>query len=205
MITVTFNDHGFHNRLPVLFAHLRNPSVLMARLGRATANDLKSHFRTKNRTPNHLGGKRTNFWRQVADSVQNPQVSEGGHTVNVAINHPAIAQKLIGGEIRAKRVSFLTIPVSPEAYGRTTRTFEAETGLKLIFLKVGKGKTGNAVLATARGTGLQIEYVLKKSVNQAADPTALPDMQALSVKLLALADKHVEQELAKATGKGTAS
>jgi len=202
VITVTFNDHGFLERLPVLLSRVRNPSVLMARLGRATANNLKAHFRTKDKTPNRLGGKRTHYWRQVADSVQNPQVAEGGRTVSVSINHASIAQKLIGGEIRAKRVSFLTIPVSPDAHGRTALTFETETGLKLFFLKVGQGKTGNAVLATDRGLGIQIEYILTKSVNQDPDPTALPNMEALSVTLLSLAEKHLAQELAKATGKG---
>ncbi|MCW5556615.1 MAG: hypothetical protein KIT22_02035 [Verrucomicrobiae bacterium] len=113
MITITYNDHGFGKRLGALVRQIERPEALLAVLGRDAANQLRSHFRGKDRTPNQLGGKRTHFWRQVADSVQAPRLTNGGHAVVVSITHPAIAQKLKGGRIRAKRVSFLTIPVSP--------------------------------------------------------------------------------------------
>ncbi|MFO1461878.1 MAG: hypothetical protein U1G08_21060, partial [Verrucomicrobiota bacterium] len=99
---------------------------------------------------------------------------------------------------------FLTIPVAPEAYGRTARTFEAETGLKLFFLKVGIGAGKSAVLATHRGGGVQVEYVLRSSVNQAPDPTALPDPEVMSSALLKRAEGYVARKLAEATGKETA-
>ncbi|MBN8245886.1 MAG: hypothetical protein J0L84_00420 [Verrucomicrobia bacterium] len=198
MITVTFNDHGFGQRLPILLRQLQRPAALLAVLGRDAANQYRTHFRMKNRTPNKLGGKRTNFWRQVADSVQAPRLENGDQAVVISINHPAIAQKVMGGVIKPKRVKFLTIPVSPEAHGRTARTFEHETGLKLVFLKVGDR---NAVLATHRGGGMQIEYVLTASVKQAPDPTAVPDPDVVAGKLLVRAEGYVARILAQATGK----
>lgn len=201
MITIAYNDHGFSERLPRLLAQLAEPTALLAILGREAGNRLRSHFRQKDRTePNKLGGNRTHFWRQVTDSVQAPRIAGNKRSVIVSITHPAIAQKVMGGTIRPKRVKFLTIPVAPEAYGRTARTFEAETGLKLFLLKVGAGKK-TTVLATARGGGIQIEYVLRSSVKQSPDPTALPNPETMSAALLKRAEGYVARKLAEATGK----
>ena len=200
MITIRYNDHGFSDRLPRLLAQLAEPTALLAILGREAGNRLRSHFRQKDRTePNKLGGARTHFWRQVTDSVQSPRIASNKTSVVVSVTHPAIAQKVMGGTIRPKRVKFLTIPVAPEAHGRTTRTFEAETGLKLFLLKVGTGKK-SAVLATARGGGIQIEYVLRSSVTQSPDPTALPNPEAMSAALLKRAEGYVARKLAEAMG-----
>ncbi|MFO1461257.1 MAG: hypothetical protein U1G08_17875 [Verrucomicrobiota bacterium] len=201
MIAIRYNDHGFGERLPRLLAQLAEPTALLAILGREAGNRLRSHFRQKDRTePNKLGGQRTHFWRQVTDSVQAPRIAGNKQSVVVSITHPAIAQKVLGGVIRPKRVKFLTIPVAPEAYGRTARTFEAETGLKLFLLKVGTGKK-SAVLATARGGGIQVEYLLRSSVKQSPDPAALPDPETMSLALLKRADGYVARKLAEATGK----
>lgn len=203
MITIAYNDHGFSQRLPILMGQLKHPTALLSILGREAGNRLKAHFRQKDRTePNKLGGKRQHFWRQVTDSVQAPRISGKGDQVTVSITHPAIAQKVMGGPIRPKRVKFLTIPVTPDAYGRTARTFEAETGLKLFFLRVGKGSFTTPVLASARGGGIQVEYILRTSVNQAPNPTALPAAEAMSMALLSRAEKYVARKLAEATNHG---
>jgi len=39
-------------------------------LGRTLANTLKARVRERNRTPNRVGGKRTNFWGRIAQGVQ---------------------------------------------------------------------------------------------------------------------------------------
>lgn len=179
MIAVSINDPGVRLKIRDLLTQAKRPRAVLAAMGREGQQQLKRHFRGKDRTEsNRLGGKRTHFWRQVADSVQAPMV-QGDTSVTISVNHPAIAQKVLGGTIRAKRAKMLTIPVSPEAYGRTASTFEHETGLKLIFLKAGN----NALLATRRSQdskALQIEYILTPSVEQAPDPTALPDMKPAS-------------------------
>lgn len=205
MITVTLTDAGTTARLEALAHQVGQPAALAAVVGREGVNRLKAHFRAKHRQePNRLNpGRRQNFWLQVAQSVSAPVIATGGTTVTISISDPRFAQKVFGGTITAKRAGALTIPVSPDAYGRTTKTFEAETGLKLFLLRPG-GKGGNrfrnAVLASARGGGLQVEFVLKLAVNQDKDATALPDEVALQAALILRAEAWAARRAAEANG-----
>ena len=89
------------------------------------------HFPEKNANePNKLGAKRTNFWTDVGRSVLQPFVK--GLSVIVRINDFRFAQKLYGGVIKAKRVKFLTIPISKQAYDKRVSVFEQETGKRLF-------------------------------------------------------------------------
>lgn len=199
MISVTISDHGTQARLAELSARLERPVGLARVLGREGRNRLVAHFRRKDREePNRLGGERQHFWLQVARATQSPVEAADGSLVTITVNHPAIAQKIFGGTIRAKRTRFLTIPVSPEAYGRTASTFERETGLKLFLLKVGPSKS--PVLAAARGGGIQVEYLLRRSVKQSPDPTALPDEGDFNAALLGRAESYVARITAEANG-----
>ncbi|MHB8520721.1 MAG: hypothetical protein ACYDH9_08175 [Limisphaerales bacterium] len=173
MISVAINDNGTVQQLHDLRERMQRPRALMAAVGRRGAMELKKYFRGKDDTPNQLGGQRQHFWLQVSQSVQAPVLQDDGTTVVISVNHPAIAQKVFGGTITAKRVKNLAIPVDPEAYGRAPAVFEAETGLQLVFIK----SSGKALLATrAAAGGLQVRYLLTPSVDQSPDPTALPDM-----------------------------
>lgn len=205
MTTITLTDAGTTVRLEQLGAQVGDPAALAAVVGREGVNRVKAHFRAKHRRePNRLNpGRRQNFWLGVAQSVSAPVISAGGTTVTISISDPRFAQKVFGGTITAKRAGSLTIPVSPDAYGRTTKTFEAETGLKLFLLRVGRkggSKFGNAVLATARGGGIQVEYVLRRSVTQAADPTALPDRAEFQAALIQRAEQWAARNAAEANG-----
>jgi hypothetical protein len=144
--------------------------------------------------------KRSNFWNEIAQSVQSPVVEGGDTQVRVSITDPRIAQKVFGGEIRAKNVRMLTIPQTPEAYGRTAETFEHETGLKLFLIK----ESDFAALAAKFSSGgIAIEYILKSSVHQDADPTALPPMTEgsdFTRALVARAQSVVDRESAQANG-----
>lgn len=195
MITIDMNDQAFTTQIQALAVQLKDPNKLTRALGREAATQLKTHFRTKDKTDkNYLSPRRQHFWRQVAASVQNPKVNSDASAVIVSINHPAFAQKVKGGTIRPKRAKMLTIPASEEAYGRTASTFEDATGLKLIFIRTGgKGANpfANAVLATRRGGGLQVEYVLKASVTQKPDPTALPPRAQMQAAIVKRADAYV--------------
>jgi hypothetical protein len=209
MTTITLNDHGTVVRFQQLGAQLANPAALTKVVGREARNQLVTHFRRKHRSDvNRLNpARRQNFWLQVAQSVSQPLLSTGGLTVTISIADPRFAQKVFGGTITAKRTKNLSLPVSPDAYGRTTKTFEAETGLKLFLLQVGgKKKSGfsNAMLATARGGGIQVEYLLTPSVTQDADPTALPNEAEFSAALVNRAEKHVARKTAEANGQATA-
>lgn len=198
MISVTIDSSNARVYLANILAQARRPAGIMAVAGRAAANLLKKHFRGRDREqPNKLGGPRTHFWLEVGRSVQAPVVSDSGTTVTVAISHPVIAQKVFGGTIRAKRAGALTIPQTPEAYGRTAATFERETGLKLVFIKQG----GHAILASrAEGQGLTVQYVLVKSVHQDPDPKALPPDKDIEDAALQAADKALERQLQQPGG-----
>ncbi len=204
MIALTLNSHGFVTRLTALSRQLGRPQELAAVLGREAVNVLKAHFRNKDRTePNALGGERTHFWRAVMGSVQSPVIAGDGSRISVSINHPAIAQKVFGGRIVAKRGWYLTQPVSPEAHGRTVATFERETGKKLFKITIGGTKDNpfaDAVLAAARGGGIQVEYLLRHEVNQWPDPTALPSQADLEGALLARGEKWTARQVALAGG-----
>lgn len=151
---------------------MSNPRPVMAAAGREAGNRLKKHFLEKERTePNKLGGKRTHFWRAVSKSVSSPTLSPNGRTVRVDVTHPAYAQKVLGGVIRAKRAKALTIPLTPEAYGRSTAVFEKEMGVKLFVLS---WDFGSGALAAMIGNSVKVEYSLRQSVKQDPDPTAMP-------------------------------
>jgi len=196
MIALDIQSTHAREHLQEVLRQAKRPRAIMAAAARACANRLKKHFRERERAnPNKLGGRRTHFWLQVMRSVQAPVIIGDGLEARISINHPAFAQKVFGGTIRAKRVKLLTIPVSPEAYGRTASTFEHETGLKLIFMK----QRDNIFLAArAEGQGFTIHYLLTPKVDQQADPHALPPMtgpDGLETVTTAAADKALARQL----------
>jgi hypothetical protein len=194
MITLQFNDAKFQSSFSAIISRTKRPRALLGVAGREVANRLKAHFRDKDSSePNRLSDRRTHFWLAVARSVQNPVV-ESDYTVSVSINDPRFAQKLFGGPIRAKLAGALTIPVEERAYGRSAKTFEAETGLTLILIRTGTGNFEHAILAVKEGKGLTVEYILTKSVNQQADTDALPDKTALEAAIIARANSVVINE-----------
>lgn len=193
MITIGINDSGAVAQLDALAARLKRPQALSLILGREAVNQLRRHFQEKDRKePNQLGGRRQHFWRSVAQSVQAPRSSSDGQSVTVAVSHPAIAQKVFGGVIRAKRSRYLTIPVQKESYGRTAETFEREMGVKLFFFRPKDGRQAFLVRGLPNEK-IRIEYVLKPSVNQKADPDALPNTAALLNALLVRARTYVDR------------
>lgn len=194
MIAIQIDDHDLPSKLATLSSKVRHPANIMRGVGREAANVLKRHFRQKDRrNPNRLSPRREHFWLQVMRSVQAPVLNASGNQVTVSITHPAIAHKVTGGTIRAKRVRNLTIPVDPEAYGRAPRVFEQETGLELIFIK----QRDKALLATrAEGSdNLQVRYLLTPSVTQAPDPTALPAKTVIEDAVTRRAERMVEREI----------
>jgi hypothetical protein len=199
MISLTFNDTKFQARFGGIISQAKNPRAILMNAGREVNTRLKQHFRMRDQTSaNQLSDRRSHFWRAVARMVQNPE-QENANTVRVTINHPAFAQKVFGGTIRAKAAEALTIPVEERAYGRTTATFEAETGLKLFLIRTGHGAFQNAVLAVKddNARGFTVEYILTKSVTQSADTEALPDKTMLEQAILARAQRVLDRQLAQ--------
>lgn len=199
MIAVQFNSAGFVRRMSQLLGQVRRPRAIMAAVGREGRNQLVKHFRQKDRTGrNRLGGKREHFWLRIGRSVQTPLVDEGGTKVTISINDPRFAQKVFGGVIQAKRARSLTIPVHKDSYGRSAGVFEQETGLKLFLLP---GDFGAGLLAAVEGNKrVTVYYVLRKSVRQDKDPTALPDPQELEALLLRRAESETRRLLSDSGG-----
>ena len=114
-----------------------------------------------------------------------------GRTVTISVTDSRFAQKVFGGVIKAKRVKNLAIPLEPEAYGRSPRTFEAETGMALFFLRA----NGRSFLAHAQDiTDVKVFYLLTPSVNQQPDATALPDHEHLARVVIAAAQAAADQQ-----------
>jgi hypothetical protein len=198
MITFEFNDTKFQARFGTIMTAAKNPRAILMNSGREVGNQLKKHFREKDQTDaNTLApDRRSHFWLAVAQMVQNP-VQENPTTISVSINHPDLAQKVFGGPIFAKEAGALTIPESPEAYGRTTHTFEQETGLKLFLIHSGDSDFEKALLVVKdeSGRGFTVEYLLTPSVDQKADTTALPDKSLLEAAVLSRAQRVLDRQL----------
>jgi len=135
-------------------------------------------FKEKNKNePNKLGADRTNFWTNVGKSVL-PTIVKGFDII-IRISDFRFAQKLYGGTIKAKRVRFLTIPISKQAYGNRVSVFEQETGKKLFRIK---SKKGNFLLVESVDGGIKPHYLLKQSVKQKPWPNSLPSDEVLADK-----------------------
>jgi len=182
---------ALQQRLGFLVSRLDDPTALWKVVGRRGANELKSHFRKRNRVPNRLGGKRTNYWRRIADSVQNPEIEP--RAVTITIGDPTFGQKLFGGRITAKNAKNLSLPVDPLAHGRTVAVFKQETGIELFFFRpkarglgkylAGKNEDGSS--------GIRVFYRLTPFVDQKPDPEALPKDAVFDAALLDETEKYV--------------
>lgn len=181
MLTLRLAKDEVTPHLRKLLRQAASDGPLAKVIGRAGANELKKHFRARNTKPNKLGGKRTNFWSAVASSVQSPTFGPG--RIVIAVNHPAIAQKVHGGTITPRKAKNLAIPIHPAAHGNSPRVFSdlhfamTKAGVKLLYRK------GNG--------GIDWMYVLKKSVYQDPDPEALPKDAAMGAALERAAGIHL--------------
>jgi hypothetical protein len=211
MIRFTFQDAAFQRKLGKIVVLAKNPVAILMAGGREVANQLKKHFRDKDRSSgNKLSDRRSHFWLQVAQSVTQPQQT-GYNAIGVSVTDPRFAHKVYGdsppsGPIRAKNAGALTIPVEERAYGRSAATFERETGLKLFLVHSGHGKFEELLLAVKDDPKSQfftVEYILTKSVTQQADTTALPDKTMLQTVILLRAQKVLDSQLGGETSTAT--
>jgi len=196
VIAVKIHDGEASARLEKIAMQAKNPRALLAEVGRRAGNELKRHFRVRDREPNKLGGARTHFWIGVSRSVSAPVPvgSFGVSGVRIDITHPGFAQKVFGGRIVPKRARALTIPVHPAAHGRRASVLENE-GIKLFLLKTGPSKLG-VLAAKQPDGGMVVYYVLSRGVDQKADPQAMPAEGALAAAVRDQAEKHMARQTA---------
>lgn len=185
MITLKLTKDEVTPHLRKLLKQAAPGSPLFRVLGRATANELRKHFRARNAAnPNKLGGRRTNFWSRVAESVHAPKHS--ARQILVPVNHPAIAQKVFGGTITAKKSKNLAIPIHKDAHGKSPRVIPG-----IIYWRSARGTAGLGIKGSS-GEMIPL-YVLKPSVTQRRDPKALPEGRDISTALTKAADIHLRK------------
>jgi hypothetical protein len=134
--------------------------------GRSLAELLKKHFIGKQNTePNKLQGRRTNFWRAIADSVTDEPLDISPTRVAVGSTDERINQKIYGGPIPRTGVGpkKLTIPVHPMAYGRLASTFG--DSLEFGIVKAPDGKS-YACLFVKQSENLRREWSFRKSMKE---------------------------------------
>ncbi len=182
MIAIELNSDSTVGELRELLGKVRNPQGMLRAVAKRAEGELKAHFYRRDLdSPNKLGGTRKHFWKAVGDSVT-VGLSDARGEIFLAVTHPHFAQKVYGGVISVKRAQALTIPVTAEAYGKTTKEFEADTGLRLFLLRTRKGPT---LAARVKGANnVKVQYLLKSSVTQSPDPRALPDMNELEEAIM---------------------
>jgi hypothetical protein len=167
----------------------------MAMVGaRAAANVVRAHlFALDGTRANKMGGERTHFYSNAAKSVHEP-VSEGA-TASFTITQIGLAQRWLGGEIRAGMgessatglaTKYLAIPARAEAYGKTPGEFD-----DLTFIRTRNGgalveelqtavsfgrkkKDGTRTVKRGETTGSLVMFWLVESVIQKEDPTVMP-------------------------------
>ncbi|MCC6356915.1 MAG: hypothetical protein IT577_23765 [Verrucomicrobiae bacterium] len=177
MVKVALSRDTLSPRLQRALKSITSPSGLPTVLGRAGANALRAHFRSRNRTANALGGKRTNFWSRVAEAVQSPRVE--GRSISVHVSHPHIAAKLRKWTAVPRKRKRLAIPVDAEGHGRSPRTF---SDLTLAFRR--KGGRLTLLLGRMASEGqFKAIYVLVESADIPEDPRALPERSTVAAAL----------------------
>lgn len=140
-----------------LAGRIRQPMRFLKTWGNSVAKSARANALEK-------GGR--NFWRGIARSVRLKRASES--SMIVGSDHFAAAQKQFGGEIRAKNKQALTIPVSEEAKGKTAREFKS--GGRLLFTVPGRDPRTLGILGYSAHGEFFPMFVLRKSVNQKAEP-----------------------------------
>jgi hypothetical protein len=132
----------------------------------------------------------------------------------IVVASAAIAHKVKGGTITAKRGKMLAIPLTAEAYKAGS---PREANMPGLFLMKRKGDVGRAFLAIAdpqpggskparsgkKGLqakdtgGIRPQYLLIRSVNQRADPRTLPDPAAFAAAIHDEAEKFLVRRTAR--------
>lgn len=185
--------------------HKRLGPELLEAMGRGMANGLRAHFLERNKTPNRLGGQRSNFWQGVASGTQSPVVS-GKNTVAVVVSHPHILQKLRGGLIRPREKQAISIPLTAKAYGKSPTVFPL-----LAFLPSGKTGPGEAIGYLVEGErkkvtrgknkgketirvkpGGSLLYMLSRGVYQQPDPQTLPTEDTLAAAAASAGEDYLD-------------
>lgn len=169
-------------------------NALMARVGGKVVHEaisaamldlVQAHFRRRNAEPNQIGGPKTGFWEKIASGTH---ASSTETSAVVTIPAP-ILQKLNGGTIRPVRSKALAFPISPNSYGKTAREMRLTGQTKFVPLNRGN-VVGIIVSREAKGVVGEALFLVVRKVTQAADPNAIPPMDALAKAALDVVEQN---------------
>ena len=179
-LSLTVNTHDTASPALAALESMLTPGQIAASVGEAEAALFQDNFRKNGTNKNHW--PTTGFWPRAAGTTSWQATDDG---VTISVNQTGVRQRFLGGPIQAKNGhKYLTIPACAAAYGKTAGDF---SNLKpvpyisnghLAFALVEadavstrrKNKSASSDLA-----GGGVYFWLVQSVNQAPDPTVLPD------------------------------
>lgn len=153
------------------------------------AEHLRGHLEKRNDTPNKLGGKRTNYWNDVAASTFH---EVKGSDMVIGVDHVGAALHYFGGTIEPKRAKLLTIPASPAAHGKRAGEFE---NLAPVFFNRNKpaAKTVGALIRDDAPEGeFDVMFWLSTSADIPEDKTVLPPENDLTRAIIRAAEDALE-------------
>ena len=119
------------------------------------------------------GRKSTRFATQVAAAWQAPVPDVDG--VSVTNLDPRLSHKITGGVIKASSGKDLTIPMRPDAHGKSVSEWKAQYPKRKLFRPRGR----NFLAFKLKSGALRIVYLLKKQITQAPWPNAMPTDQRI--------------------------
>jgi hypothetical protein len=175
--------------------------------GRAAGQLVRDHLVQLN-TERHRYGR--GYYAQAAQSVTVTKVGQGAA---ISITQTGFRQRLFGGPIDPVNSKFLTIPASPEAYGRRagefpdlemTKTMDENGTLRWALvrrpstpIRFQHRKQADGSIKTKIVPGLtrgaEVMFWLVAHVNQEPDPTVLPADDFISATALAAMQRRFER------------
>lgn len=187
------------NDLQKLAADFEAPQIREA-IGLAGVEAVKEFYtKLDHERPNAMGGKRTHFFAQAAESAL--WKDTGNESVLLEVFEPiGLRQRIHGGEILPTGGrKYLTIPAIAEAYGKRAGEFDnlvpvfrrrngtveavalAEADQQSV--KLGKTRKDGTV-SRGKVTGGRYFFWLVKSVSQQGDPTTAPDENSIKTAVI---------------------
>lgn len=176
-----------------------SPPQLAATTGPELRKSFYDHIRQLPR--NKKGWPSTGFWEDAARGTT--WVANADGSVTIAVNKIGFRQRYHGGVISAVKRDYLTIPISPEAYGKSAADFH---GAFLLRTKKGAYLVRYAGGNTAKGrfkkqnSTLEFLFKLKRSVRQDEMPHIIPDATTLHAVAFAAIEERFRAPAAAGGG-----
>lgn len=149
---------------------------------------------------NKKGWPSTGFWE---DAARGTTWDANNGSVSIKIKKLGFRQRYHGGVIRAVEAKALTIPISPQAYGKTAADFPGSFLLKTkkgaYLVRYAGGNTPKGKFKKQNST-LEFLFQLKVSVRQPEMPWIIPDATTLNAVAFAALEEYFRQVKAKTGG-----